>query len=134
MLGPSVGATPEIIDVAKNLIIEVNTASPKFFGAHDIAADERPPFRKPYLISRVDDRIGSFSVPCDPDKIVAIVESTKVDQGRALKPPDEVSKQIADHLLNFFKKEVNEGRLPRNLLPLQSGVGNIANAVVRFSS
>jgi len=129
VLGPSVGATPEIVDVSKQLIIEVNTASPKFFGVHDIAADEKPPFRKPYLITRVDDRIGSFSVPCDPDKIVAIVESRKVDQGRGLKPPDDVSKQIAEHLLNFFKKEVNEGRLPANLLPLQSGVGNIANAV-----
>lgn len=130
VLGPSVGATPEIIDVAEKLIIEVNTKTPKFKGAHDIAPDEKPPFRKPYLISRVDDRIGSFSVPCDPEKIVAVVESNYQDNGRALRGADDVSEQIAKHLLNFFKKEVNEGRLPENLLPLQSGVGNIANAVI----
>jgi acyl-CoA hydrolase len=29
-----------------------------------------------------------------------------------------------------LKHEVNHGRLPPNLLPIQSGIGNIANAVV----
>ena len=32
--------------------------------------------------------------------------------------------------MDFFDNEVKQGRLPENLLPLQSGVGNIANAVV----
>jgi acetyl-CoA hydrolase len=32
--------------------------------------------------------------------------------------------------MEFFKHEIKMGRLPENLLPLQSGVGNIANAVV----
>jgi acetyl-CoA hydrolase len=37
---------------------------------------------------------------------------------------------MADHILEFFTFEVTQGRLPKNLLPLQSGVGTIANAVV----
>src|SRR3546814_4234625 len=37
---------------------------------------------------------------------------------------------IAAHLLDFFHSEVARGRLPASLLPLQSGVGNIANAVL----
>ena len=37
---------------------------------------------------------------------------------------------IAGHILDFFEHEVKRGRLPPNLLPLQSGVGNIANAVI----
>jgi acetyl-CoA hydrolase len=32
--------------------------------------------------------------------------------------------------MDFFEHEVKFGRLPKNLLPLQSGVGSIANAVV----
>ncbi|HYS42659.1 MAG TPA: acetyl-CoA hydrolase/transferase C-terminal domain-containing protein, partial [Geobacteraceae bacterium] len=103
---------------------------PSFEGIHDILVADRPPFKKPYLISRVDDRIGSLTVPCDPDKIIAIVESHMPDRGRPLSPPDEVSEQIAAHILDFFQFEVKAGRLPQNLLPLQSGVGNIANAVV----
>jgi hypothetical protein len=35
---------------------------------------------------------------------------------------------MADHILEFLNHEVRHGRLPRTLLPLQSGVGNIANA------
>jgi succinyl-CoA:acetate CoA-transferase len=41
-----------------------------------------------------------------------------------------VSNAIAGHILEFFEHEVQQGRLPRTLLPLQSGVGNVANAVM----
>ena len=37
---------------------------------------------------------------------------------------------MGENLVAFFKKEVAEGRLPKNLLPLQSGVGSVANAVI----
>jgi len=130
ILAGSIGAATEVIQHSDKLIIEINTAIPSFEGIHDIVLTEKPPFKKPYLISRVDDRIGSPYVPCDPDKIIAIVESNMPDRGRALSPPDEVSEQIAAHILDFFVAEVKAGRLPKNLLPLQSGVGNIANAVV----
>ncbi|HYG67378.1 MAG TPA: acetyl-CoA hydrolase/transferase C-terminal domain-containing protein, partial [Anaeromyxobacteraceae bacterium] len=45
-------------------------------------------------------------------------------------PPDPDSKRIAGHILDFLAHEVKKGRVPENLLPLQSGVGNIANAVL----
>ena len=45
-------------------------------------------------------------------------------------PPDDASERIAGFILDFFKSEVAKGRLPPNLLPLQSGVGNTANAVM----
>ena len=89
-----------------------------------------PPHRQPYLISRVNDRIGTTYVPCDASKIIAIVESREPDNGRSLGATDAISQKIADHILDFFQAEVKAGRLPANLLPLQSGVGNIANAVV----
>ncbi|MBV5339241.1 MAG: acetyl-CoA hydrolase [Deltaproteobacteria bacterium] len=130
ILGGSIGSATEVIQFSDKLIIEINTAIPSFEGLHDIVMLDKPPYRKPYLISRVDDRIGSLYVPCDHEKIIAIVESQKPDKGRALGAPDEVSEQIAGNIMDFFLNEIRTGRLPKNLLPLQSGVGNIANAVV----
>lgn len=130
ILAGSVGLNTEIVQTAEKIIIEVNTALPSFEGIHDIVMLDLPPHRKPYMISAVEDRIGTTSLPCDPSKIVAIVESNKTDNGRALSPPDEGSRQIAGHIMDFLQHEVKVGRLPENLLPLQSGVGNIANAVV----
>merc|ERR1712130_903494 len=37
---------------------------------------------------------------------------------------------IAHHIIEFLCSEVKTGRLPESLLPLQSGIGNIANAVI----
>ncbi|EGA63372.1 Ach1p [Saccharomyces cerevisiae FostersO] len=89
-----------------------------------------PPFRKPYPYLKVDDKCGVDSIPVDPEKVVAIVESTMRDQVPPNTPSDDMSRAIAGHLVEFFRNEVKHGRLPENLLPLQSGIGNIANAVI----
>ncbi|KAK0736507.1 hypothetical protein B0T21DRAFT_367084 [Apiosordaria backusii] len=128
--GASVGATPELIQMADKIIIEVNTSLPSFDGLHDITMTDLPPRRKPYLITQVEDRIGTNSIPIDPEKVVGIVESDYQDQTSPNAPADEGSQQIASHLIEFFEHEVKHGRLPKNLLPLQSGIGNIANAVI----
>ncbi|KAM7206385.1 hypothetical protein V8F20_002734 [Naviculisporaceae sp. PSN 640] len=128
--GASVGATPELIQMADKIIIEVNTALPSFDGLHDITMTDLPPKRKPYLIMGVEDRIGTTSIPIDTEKVVGIVESDYADQTSPNTEPDEGSAQIANHLIEFFEHEVKHGRLPPSLLPLQSGIGNIANAVI----
>ncbi|CAG8492047.1 1762_t:CDS:10, partial [Scutellospora calospora] len=113
--GASVGATPEIIQSAANIIIEVNTALPNFEGLHDITLGKFAPYKFPNLVQRVDDRTY---IPCDSDKVIAIIES---------KMPDQTSES---HILEFLENEVSKGRLPPQLLPLQSGIGNIANAII----
>ncbi|SMR59076.1 unnamed protein product [Zymoseptoria tritici ST99CH_1E4] len=128
--GASVGASPEIIQMADKIIIEVNTSIPSFEGLHDITFTDVPPHRKPYLITRPEDRIGTPHIPIDPEKVIAIVESNLPDQTTPNTPADADSKAIASHLIDFLQHEVTHGRLPPNLLPLQSGIGNIANAVV----
>jgi len=130
ILSTTVAAAPEIIHIADKVIVELNTALPSFEGMHDIPALHRPPGKEPYLIRKVDDRIGTTYVPCGRDKILAIVESRQADNGPAMNATDEVSVRIADHILEFFLHEVKHGRLPKNLLPLQSGIGNIGNAVI----
>ena len=116
--------------MADKVIIEVNTASPSFEGLHDIVGSDLPPGRKPYLIMAPEDRIGASYISVDPEKVVAIVESDYPDQTQPNAPEDEDSQAIASNLIEFLKHEVNHGRLPKNLLPIQSGIGNIANAVV----
>lgn len=49
------------------------------------------------------------------------VESTRPDNGRPLTKPGPVEKAIAEHIVGFLQDEVAQGRLPANLLPLQSG-------------
>lgn len=128
--GASVGATPELVQLADKIIIEVNTSIPSFEGLHDITMTDLPPRRKPYLIMGVEDRIGTTSIPIDPEKVVGVLHSDYPDQTAPNTAADAGSKAIADHIIEFWTHEVKHGRLPDNLLPIQSGIGNIANAVV----
>lgn len=128
--GASVGATPELVQLADKIIIEVNTSIPSFEGLHDITMTDLPPRRKPYLIMGVEDRIGTTSIPIDPEKVVGVLHSDYPDQTAPNTAADASSKAIADHIIEFWEHEVSRGRLPENLLPIQSGIGNIANAVI----
>jgi acetyl-CoA hydrolase len=112
------------------VVIEVNTATPSLEGLHDITMTDLPPRRKPYLIMAPEDRIGTTYIPVDPDRVVAIVESDYPDQTSPNAPEDEKSKAIAANIIAFLRHEIDHGRLPENLLPIQSGIGNIANAVI----
>lgn len=47
--GASVGATPEILQSAEKIIIEVNTHIPNLEGLHDINQSFIPPRRQPYV-------------------------------------------------------------------------------------
>ena len=128
----SIGNNKTWLDQADKVILEVNSwQNSRLEGMHDIYyGTQLPPNRKPIPLVKVSDRIGEPYLRCDPSKIVAIVETHSPDRNTAFSPPDENSRLIAGHILEFFRHEVKKGRLPANLLPLQSGVGNIANAVM----
>jgi len=128
----SVGNNKTWIDQADKVILEVNHAHPlELEGMHDIYyGTELPPNRQPIQITKVADRIGVPFLHCAPEKILAIVETNLPDRNSPFKDPDADSKEIAGHVLEFLTHEVSKGRLPATLLPLQSGVGNIANAVL----
>jgi succinyl-CoA:acetate CoA-transferase len=128
----SVGNNKTWIDMADRVILEVNAWQPAALeGMHDVYyGTALPPFRKPIQILQTSDRIGVPYLHCPPAKIVAVVETNSPDRNTAFKPVDDTSQRIAEHLLEFLAYEVRRGRLPASLLPLQSGVGNIANAVL----
>ena len=128
----SIGNNKTWIDQADKIILEVNSwQSLALDGMADIYyGTDRPPHRRPIPMIHPSDRIGVPYFHCDPDKIVAVVETHAHDRNTDFTPPDEISNQIAGHIIEFLGHEVKAGRLPENLLPLQSGVGNIANAVM----
>lgn len=97
---------------------------------HDIYICSKPPERTEIPIYHVGDRIGSPYVSCGLDRITCIVESDIVDHVRNLSAPDDTSKKIAANLVDFLEHEQRHGRLPQQMLPLQSGVGSIANAIL----
>jgi succinyl-CoA:acetate CoA-transferase len=128
----SVGNNKTWLDLADKVILEVNRWQPDALaGMHDIYyGTALPPNRKPIPLLHPDDRIGETTLRVDPAKVVAIVETDAPDRNSAFSPPDADSQAIAGHLLDFLRHEIARGRLTPTLLPLQSGVGNIANAVL----
>lgn len=127
----SVGNSDVFVKQADKVIVEINTSQPlDLIGLHDIYTPENPPHRKPIPIVNATDKVGTPYIPCDPEKIAAIVVTDIKDKTRSVAPIDENSKKMAENLIGFLKKEVEGGRLPKNLLPLQSGVGSVANAVL----
>ena len=128
----SIGNNKTWLDQADKIILEVNSwLNPGLEGMHDIYYGTAiPPHRKPIPIVHPGDRIGEPFYRCDPEKIAAIVETHEHDRNTKFTPIDETSRRIAGHILDFLSYEVKKGRLPENLLPLQSGVGNTANAVM----
>ena len=128
----SVGNNKTWLDRAQRVILEVNSwQSAALEGMHDVYyGTALPPDRIPIPLLRPDDRIGEPYFRCDPDKIIAVVETHAPDRNLPFAAPDGVAKAIAGHLLEFLRHEVAKGRMPASLLPLQSGVGNIANAVL----
>ncbi|OOS06303.1 succinyl-CoA:acetate CoA-transferase [Moraxella cuniculi DSM 21768] len=127
-----IGHGVEAVKNADKVIIEINAAlSTGLEGMHDVYGDVGlPPHRKPIPIVGAFDRIGTPALACDSDKIVAIVLTNAGDRNSKFAEPDEVSKRIAAQVIDFLDHEVKAGRLPKSLLPLQSGVGNVANAVM----
>ncbi|MFY9909611.1 MAG: acetyl-CoA hydrolase/transferase family protein [Candidatus Sulfotelmatobacter sp.] len=128
----SIGNNKTWIDQAERVILEVNAWQPaELEGMHDVYYGlQPPPHRGPIPLMHPGQRIGTPYMDIAADKVVAVVLTNSPDRNSAFKAPDEASKRIAGHILEFLKWEVQKGRMPENLLPLQSGVGNIANAVL----
>ncbi|RUL65775.1 acetyl-CoA hydrolase/transferase family protein [Dyella dinghuensis] len=128
----SVGNNKTWLDLADKVIVEVNAEQPDGLdGMHDIYyGTALPPHRKPIPLVKPGDRIGEPYLRLDPSKIMGVVETRAPDRLGRFAPTDETSRRIAGHLVEFFRHEIRQGRLGEHLLPLQSGVGNIANAVL----
>src|ERR687888_646104 len=128
----SVGGNNVYLEHAEKIILEVNSwQDERLEGMHDIfSVSSRHGERVAIPITRADDRVGKPYQTIDLSKVVAVIETHCADRNAPFKAPEEVHKKIAQHILDFLDGEVKAGRLPKSLTPLQSGVGNIANAVL----
>ena len=128
----SMGNNQAWLDMAEKVIFEVNSwQSEDLEGMHDVFGGlHRAPLDFAIPIFHAADRIGGKYLTVDPEKVIAVVENDSPDRNSPFKPLDDVSKSIASHLLDFLDLEEKAGRLPTPLPAMQSGVGNIANAVL----
>lgn len=131
ILGTGVGIAPTVCQLADKIIIELNSHNPKeLAGFHDIYQPADPPYRREIPVYKPSDRIGKPYIQVDPKKIVGIVETNLPDGVKEFAPADEVTTRIGDNVCNFLVSQLKAGLIPKEFLPLQSGVGNIANAVL----
>ena len=127
----SVGNSVEFLNAAQKIIIEVNAwQSEDLEGMHDIWTVPPLPNRIPIPITKCGDRIGTTYIEIDPEKVVAVVKTNAPDRNAPFKAPDEISEQIAGNFLDFLENEVKAGRLAYDGYVMQSGVGNVPNAVM----
>jgi succinate CoA transferase len=126
-----VGISPTIARMANRIIVELNHKHPKDLrGMHDLYEPLDPPYRREIPVFKVEDRCGKEYLKVDPSKIVAVVETDRPDEVKAFTDVDDVTATIGENVAMFLASQIKCGTIPKEFLPIQSGVGNIANAVL----
>lgn len=123
----SIGMEPDLLDAAKQIIVEINTSQPHILADfHDIY---RPQPRKPIPLETINQHIGTPYIPVDPAKIQAIVYTEGLDKTSPLPPvkPEQIA--IAHHLFNFLELEMAKTST-KSLPPIQTGFGSLAAEIV----
>ena len=131
ILGAGLGMSPTLAMMAKKVIIEYSSYyRTSFRGFHDNYVPLDPPHRREIPIYKPDDRIGSTVLKIDPKKIIGIVPSNASESIHAFTAADETTQRIGNNVCSFLASELRNGKMPKEFLPIQSGVGNVANAVL----
>jgi succinyl-CoA:acetate CoA-transferase len=121
--------TPEWVETAREVIVEVNLACPlELEGMHDVYQRGREPIP---ITEDVLKRIGVPYIPVNPDKLKAIVISNLDIRSSPENRPDCISEAIGKHICDFFHREIEAGRLREPLPPLEVGVGALVENVLR---
>lgn len=131
VLTSSVGVSPEALHTAKKIILEVNTKGPDYTNYHDIYLPAvHPNICWPIPITNVQDRVGTPYVEFDTRKVVGVIESRTRDYPVTFKPTSATDQQIATNVIEFLEHMRDWHGWRKRLPPIQSGVGNVANAIV----
>ncbi|MDR1311425.1 MAG: succinate CoA transferase [Burkholderiaceae bacterium] len=131
ILSTSVGTSEIFLRHADKIILEINLAMPmELEGIHDIYIPDRFPIRHPIPIMHPRERVGSSAVQIDTSKVAGVVITNQMDAPSSIWQPDEKTQAIANHLTSFLLREIDSGRLTTSLMPIQAGIGSVANAVL----
>ncbi len=125
------GIAPTVCRLADKIIVELNSAhSKRMMGMHDVYEPLDPPYRREIPIYKPSDRAGLPYIQVDPKKIIGVVETNWPDEARGFADSDPITDKIGENVADFLAADMRRGIIPSTFLPLQSGVGNIANAVL----
>jgi acetyl-CoA hydrolase len=131
VLTSGVGAAQTYCRVADKILIELNAKHPAALrGIHDIVELSDPPFAREVPIFDAADRIGLPVVTVDKSKVTGVVETSVDDEMYPFEEPGALNLQIGSHVADFLAAEMKRGAIPSAFLPLQSGVGDVANGVL----
>ena len=131
VLGTGVGNINTYVAQAKRVILELNEKLPAALrGMHDLYMPADPPYRREIPIYKASDRIGDAVMKIDPKKIAGIVRTNLHNGVKAFSALDDTTLRIGHNVCGFLESELRSGRIPSTFLPIQSGVGNVANAVL----
>ena len=131
VLTTGAGAAPTYCTKADKILIELNRFHPpSLLGFHDIYEPASPPNRREIPVYSTRDRIGSPVVTVDPSKIVGVVETNYELAGAKFEPGTPLTDKIGENVAEFLAAEIRAGRIPKEFLPVQSGVGNTQNSVL----
>lgn len=131
VLSTSVGISPTLALMADKIIIELNAKhAGKLRGMHDVFILETPPYRKAIPVFKPNQRAGSEVLKIEQSKVLGVVMTDEFDHSSAFKPLNDTTQQIGQNVASFLLNQWQKGKIPKEFLPLQSGVGNIANAVL----
>ena len=124
------GIGQTVANLADRIIIERNTFH-NTIGLHDVYEPKDPPYRTEIPIYKASDRIGTPYVQVDPKKVVGIVDVCLPNEQVVFKELDPVTRKIGENVVNFILSDMKRGVIPATGLPIQSGIGNVANAVLK---
>ena len=131
VLTSGVGAAPTFCNLAQRVIVELNRHHPAaILGMHDIYEPADPPYRKQIPIYKPSDRIGSPIISIDPAKIVGVVETNLEDEARGFSEISPLDRIHRPQCRRVSGAQLAAGMIPKPFLPIQSGVGDIANSVL----
>lgn len=125
------GIAPTVCRLADKVVVELNSAQSKgLINLHDVYEPLDPPSRREIPIYKPSDRIGKPYIQVDPNKIVGVVETNWPDEARSFSASDPLTDQIGQNVAEFLIADMKRGIIPSTFLPIQSGVGNTANAIL----
>ncbi len=125
------GIAPTVARISEKVILELNSFhSDKTGLIQDVYEPLDAPFRQPIPITKPSDRIGTPYVEIPKAKVVGVVECNIPDEARSFKGSDPITDQIGANVAQFLLNDMKRGVIPSTFLPLQSGVGTTANAIL----
>lgn len=121
------------VRAAKKVVVEIDHGLPMALeGLHDVYLPPAPPGKAAIPLTELTDRIGTTYIPLEKEKIACIIECEEpYRETGAPASSDEKSLKVAKHLVSFLKAEVEKGRLPNNLTPIECGIGAIPGSVLK---